>query len=411
MSLYDAQRHESLTGAQWSEERARAAIEKIVADTHDAFSPEGLWPLHPFDRSPERPPDCLKPLYHGAAGVIWSLLHLEEAGAVKVRRDYLPAVRELRQRNRDDLRKYESVRNYMAREQAAYLVGESGILLLHWKLAPSAELADEIDAAVESRIGDPRGLVWGGAGTMLAALFMHQGTGDSRWQGLFLRHFDALWNQWEYSDELRCHLWTSDLYGIIEKRLGALHGFFAVIFPLLRGLHLLPADRRDESLRRVHETLHATALREGSYANWPNAVGPTKGRAPISPLVQHCLGASGIVSCVTNFPNDPRLEVDTILRQAGELIWRAEPPVKFPSLCHGAPGSGYAFLKLHARTGETVWLERARKFAMHAIDQCERAVAQYGQRKFSLWTGDLGLAVYLWNCVRGTAVFPTLDVF
>lgn len=68
MSLYDAQRHESLTGAKWSEDRARAAIEKIVADTHDAFSPEGLWPLHPFDRSPERPPDCLKLLYHGAAG-------------------------------------------------------------------------------------------------------------------------------------------------------------------------------------------------------------------------------------------------------------------------------------------------------------------------------------------------------
>ncbi|MFZ1890298.1 MAG: LanC-like protein [Candidatus Binataceae bacterium] len=411
MSLYDAQRHEPLTGAEWNEERARAAIEQIVADTHEAFSPDGLWPLHPFDRSPERPPDSLKPLYHGAAGVIWALLHLEEAGAVKVRRDYLPTVRELRQRNRYDLRKYESVRKYMGDEQASYLVGETGILLLHWKLAASAELTDELDAAIESRIGDPRGLVWGGAGTMLAALFMHQGTGDSRWQGLFLRHFDALWNQWNYADELRCRLWNSDLYGIIDKRIGALHGFFAVSFPFLRGHGLLPAERRDEALRRIHETLHATALREGSYANWPNSVGLTNGRAPIPLLVQHCLGAPGIISCITNFPDDRRWEINTILQQAGEITWRAGPPVKFPSLCHGAAGSGYAFLKLYVRTGERLWLERARKFAMHAIEQCERAVEQYGQRKFSLWTGDLGMAIFLWNCIKGTAIFPTLDVF
>jgi hypothetical protein len=68
-------------------------------------------------------------------------------------------------------------------------------------------------------------------------------------------------------------------------------------------------------------------------------------------------------------------------------------------------------LKLHARTGDGRWLYRARKFAMHAIDQCDRAVKKYGQMKFSLWTGDLGLAIYLWDCIRISAKFPTLDVF
>lgn len=411
MSLYEAQRHESVTGAEWSEERARAAIGQIVADAHAAFSPEGLWPLHPFDRSPERPPDSLKPLYHGAAGVIWALLHLDEAGAAKVRRDYLQTVRELRRRNSDDLRKLESVRKYMGDEQASYLVGETGMLLLEWTLAPSLELADQIYAAIEAKIGDPRGLAWGGPGMMLVALIMHERTGDSRWKELFLRNFDALWNQWEFADEAHCCLWTYDLYGITEKRIGAIHGFFGVVFPMLRGLDLLPADRRDEVLRRIHQTLHATALCEGRYANWPNSVGQVSGRAPIPMLVQHCLGAPGIVNCMTNFPNDRRWEIDTILHQAGELIWSAGPSVKFPSLCHGAAGSGYAFLKLYARTGETVWIGRARKFAMHAIGQCDRAVEQYGQRKFSLWTGDLGLAIYLWNCIKGTAGFPTLDVF
>ena len=44
-------------------------------------------------------------------------------------------------------------------------------------------------------------------------------------------------------------------------------------------------------------------------------------------------------------------------------------------------------------------------------EKAERALAQYGQRKFSLWTGDLGLAIFLSDCIGGTARFPMLDVF
>ena len=73
----------------------------------------------------------------------------------------------------------------------------------------------------------------------------------------------------------------------------------------------------------------------------------------------------------------PPDSLDPLLLQAGELVWKAGPPVKFPSLCHGAAGSGYAFLKLYARTGDSQWLERARRFAMHGVDQAARALAQY----------------------------------
>ena len=58
-----------------------------------------------------------------------------------------------------------------------------------------------------------------------------------------------------------------------------------------------------------------------------------------------------------------------------------------------------------------MWLERARAFAMHAMAQCERDALAYGQLRYSLWTGDLGLAVYLWDCIRARPRFPTLDVF
>ena len=238
MQLYQAQRHEPPSAAQWDEARVRAAIEAIVTDTHRAFSDEGLWPIHPLDRSPERPPDSLKTMFNGAAGVIWALNHLNQSGAAALNRDYLATVRELARRHRDDLRKYESVREYLGLEIGSYLMGEAGFLLLHFKLEPSEDLADQLHATIEARIGDPRGLVWGGAGSMLAALFLYERTKKGRWKDLFIRHFDALWDQWEYDAELRCHLWNCELYGITENRLGALHGFVANAFPMIRGRHL-----------------------------------------------------------------------------------------------------------------------------------------------------------------------------
>jgi hypothetical protein len=152
-------------------------------------------------------------------------------------------------------------------------------------------------------------------------------------------------------------------------------------------------------------------LIEGPHANWPNNAGPTNRLKPLALVVQHCNGAPGVITCMADFRKDARWPIDGLLRQAGDLVWKAGPLAKFPVLCHGVAGSGYAFLKLYTRTGDDEWLNRARQFAMHAIVQCERALARYGQRKYSLWTGDLGLAIYLWDCVRGTAKFPTLDVF
>ena len=96
MRLYEPERHERPRGADWTDARARAAIERIVADTHRGFSAERLWPIHPFDVSAERPA-ALKPLYFGAAGVIWALDELVGRGVAESGpRNTLPAARELR---------------------------------------------------------------------------------------------------------------------------------------------------------------------------------------------------------------------------------------------------------------------------------------------------------------------------
>ena len=406
MPLYEPERHERLIGAEWNEQRARDAIDRIVTDTHRSFDPDTLWPIHPLDRSPERPPDSIKYMYHGTAGVIWALNYLYETSAVPLKRDYLLTVRQLIPLIRDDMDKHPEVRKYMGAETASYFLGESGILLMQFKLAPSGDVARQLYGHLESKIGDPRGIAWGGAGAMLAALFMHERTNDASWNELYLRSFKALYDQWNYSDDARCHLWASSLYGVTEMRIGAIHGFAANAFAMLRGRHLLEPSLADEMLRRIHETVHATAQIEGPHANWPNNVGPTTRPAPLPMVLQHCNGAPGIINSLAEFPNDGRWRIDALLQQAGDLIWNAGPLVKFPSLCHGAPGSGYAFLELYARTGDDRWLDRARSFAMHSIEQCDRALKKYGQRKFSLWTGDLGLAVYLWDCISATANFP-----
>jgi hypothetical protein len=114
------------------------------------------------------------------------------------------------------------------------------------------------------------------------------------------------------------------------------------------------------------------------------------------------------VVCLGDLPGD---ELDPLLIAAGETTWAAGPLAKGPGLCHGTGGNGYAFLKLHRRTGDPRWLERARAFAMHGIAQTEAEAARHGHMRHSLWTGDLGFAIYLWACVHATAEFPTLDVF
>jgi hypothetical protein len=127
-------------------------------------------------------------------------------------------------------------------------------------------------------------------------------------------------------------------------------------------------------------------------------------------LCQHCHGAPGMVTTFADAPfGSP--ELDALLVEGGTFTWSAGPLAKGSNLCHGTGGNGYAFLKLHGRTGDPIWLERARAFAMTAIAQCREARAELGRGRFSLWTGDVGLAIYLRDCITGQPHFPTIDVF
>ncbi|HET6473711.1 MAG TPA: LanC-like protein [Pseudomonadales bacterium] len=405
MALFDASRHEPLTRAPWGEPMARAAIERIVRDTHAAFTDAGLWPIHPIDRSPERAA-ALKPLYYGAAGVIWALHRLHEGGGFELRRDYAEVLPLLRVAHRRDTVERDG------KPLLGFTLGDAGIALLQWRLTRDADVEDELHASITAHIGEPApelGFAWGIAGSMLAALFLYERTGATRWIDAYRAGADALWRRWEYDAQFDCHLWSDDLYGHRDKQLGALHGLAGCVHALWRGSALLDRDRRDELVTRAHRVLRATALRDGAHANWPLVAGPSSRPGADVLRLQHCVGAPGMVNCFARLPNDPH--TDALLNAAGELIWRAGPLTKLPSLCHGVPGSGYALLKLFARSGDERWLARARRFAMHAIEQAERGKREHGQRKYSLWTGDLGLAVFLLDCIHAADAMPMLEVF
>ena len=95
-----------------------------------------------------------------------------------------------------------------------------------------------------------------------------------------------------------------------------------------------------------------------------------------------------------------------LMLAGGELTWHAGPLAKGANLCHGTAGNGYAFLTLFELTGDELWLERARAFAMHAIGQVQRDRDRHGRGRYSLWTGDPGTAVYLADCLAGGGRLP-----
>ncbi|HKX93682.1 MAG TPA: LanC-like protein [Methylibium sp.] len=398
--LHDPERHEPLEPIAWDAARAQAAIGRIVRDTEARRLPNGDWPLHPLDddgSGAAAPTD----LYLGSIGVVWALNYLSAVGAATLQR--APA-------DLDAL--LERHRAWLAAAgldaAGAYLIGELPLQMMIAARQPTPEAGARLAALIEGQFTHPsRELMWGAPGALLAALFLHERSGDARWAELFRRGARDLMAERESDPDLAWPLWTQSLYGRRSRYLGAAHGFAGAVLPLVRGRRLL--DPQDWACWQawIADTARHFAQAEGDGLNWPPEAAPP-GAAAQKRLMQICHGAPGMLVCLAGLP-EPAL--DELLLAAGRAIWAAGPLAKGSNLCHGSSGNGYAFLKLHARTADPLWLARARAFAMHAIAQAEAAAAEHGQGRYSLWTGDLGLAVYLWDCLRGGADFPTLDVF
>jgi hypothetical protein len=383
----------------WDEPRARALIARIAGDAAARCRDGLVRPVHPRDGAPAR--ELHGELYHGAGGVLWALHHLHALGATGAGIDSAMVDAAL-QRHR------EWQASFGGTEFASYLIGDIALLLLAYDLAPTEPLAGRIEELIRGNMRHPaRELMWGAPGTMLVALFLARHTHDERWSELFRATARALSSELEWSSQHACHHWTQDLRGQRGTFLGAVHGFAGVAAVVVRGRKLLAVDEWREWEQRIETTVARAATVEGEGANWRAHLLEEAGTPPAM-RVQFCHGAPGFVICLAALPG---AALDHLLLAGGEATWRAGPLVKGANLCHGTGGNGYAFLKLFRRTGDERWLTRARAFAMHGIVQCERDAVRFGQMHASLWTGDLGFAIYLWNCIEAGDVFPCLDVF
>jgi len=358
--LYRPSEHEPLVDEPWNPGKARDAIAAIVADA-EAAGDGTIWPAHPKD-DPEEGDDGWTTIYLGSAGICWALQRLGttlDVGAVLER-----AL--ARYREAPEFKEWADPRSLV--------MGESGLLLV-------SRLDDERLRQLihENRANPTWEWMWGSPGTMLAARALGL---DDLWQ----ESAELLWEQWD----TETNLFTQDLYGKTSRYLGPGHGFAGCV-------HALRGFRDDELRTRASAALEREALRDGELANWPPLAGTPD---PERIRVQWCHGAAGIVSTVGDL-----MPLD--LAAAGaELVWRAGPIARGSGLCHGTAGNGYALLKLHALTGDELWLDRARRFAMHAVAQVAREPGRY-----SLWTGDVGVALYLQSCLDADAQFPTIDAF
>ena len=399
--LHDPARHEALVPFAWDESRVRATIARIVEETVRAFSPDTLWPQHPRDLSPKDDPDAPATcLYFGAAGVAWALDYLHDVGATAM--PFAADLDALRDRNRA----------WLAGEAGdaagSYLMGDLPIEMMAWGREPTAARADAIAALIAANIDHPaRELMWGSPGSLLAAQLMHRRTGDERWATLFRAIAQRLREQLSWSERQGCHYWSQHLWDLQVRCLDAVHGFVATASALIQGRHLLAADDWLEWQGCIETTVANTAIREDGRATWPVQADEPPGTRQ-KWLMQFCHGAPGFVICLAGLPGSV---LDALLVEAGEATWAGGPLAKGSNLCHGTAGNAYAFLVLLARTGDTRWRDRARAFAMHAIAQFDAETASVGRLRHSLWTGDIGLAVFLWDCLREKAQFPTLDVF
>ena len=148
------------------------------------------------------------------------------------------------------------------------------------------------------------------------------------------------------------------------------------------------------SRRRAARGRHAFPARRGGGAAAP--IGP-RSPATTSPSagrirVQWCHGAPGVLTCMWDAAPDDDAWSELLLA-AGRLLWEAGPIRAHAGLCHGTAGNAYALLALWRRTGDELWLERARAFAWHAAGQAEARAARLGHGWHSVFTGDEGVAL------------------
>lgn len=400
--LFAPPRHEPLTTALWHKDAVQAEIAAIIADIEQALLPAACWPTHPLDAESYPRPGPKWSAYAGAAGTIHALQILRRYGY-----------------NARDLSGLIEIvyQSFLLQPdvvvEPGLQIGELGILIPALLAQPEdQQLAQRVMRCMQATVELPMYEITSGqTGMMHAALALFRKTADCRWSDIYVKGAKSLMDNWQQDADTGEWLWQSQVFGPKRHYYGACHGVTGNANILLQGADLLPDGYVELVMERTIATLNISAKQDAGLANWPLCTKPNIDKL----LVQWCHGAAGIVTAMARTPisdSEESKQLDQLLEKTGELVWQAGPLVKGSNICHGTAGNGYAFLYLYQRWGNPVWLDRARKFAMHAIEQCQTDRLRYHQGRYTLWTGDAGLAIFLYHCLHPeTVAIPGLDLF
>ena len=374
MTLYRPEAFERLTDTPWDEARVRDRIRDIVSDTDAAWrGPKLFWKAHEWDGWHGTSP--MKQLYTGTAGVLWALDRLRPSAETALDLRQLAALNVEVFRERPDYLKGLTLPEPRA---GALFTGEAGILLVAVRLGNKEYTEDLRRRLVANVDNEAEEVFWGVPGSLIAAAAIGD---DAIWNTLA----DALLNRRDENG-----LWTQRLYGQEYQSLTPPHGLVGIV-------QALGSNGPKDDARRI---LAESAHRENGLANWPPRPRPELPGPDGQIRLQWCCGAPGIVIGAGEYLDEE------LLLAGAELVWRAGPhgDEKGPNICHGTAGNGYAFLKTFERTGDERWLERARRFAMHALEQEQRMPSRY-----SLFTGGIGVALFAADCIDARTQYPIMD--
>ena len=329
-------------------------------------------------------------------GVIWALHELQRVQVVELRQEWSDVAAGLAEAHRAGTRLSLTP---LPDPVPSLWMGEAGIFRRAHALScrvAEQRLLEAVHAISRSHAGVDVGIPWNDAGGPGDA---SRGPADAHRLPAWNASVDRLWEEWRMTI-----LWREDLYGSRpHPRPGAW-----VRRQRVRGLAEATCSTRFDAASPSDAQCGRRSSTPKAFRR-PRPVACVAGADSRNARTQWCHAGSGHRRLPAGLRRPTTRSATS--RLGRRVNGGRGPRRKAPTSPRHRRGTGYAFLKLFERTGDDLWLERARAFAMHAVGQVERATARYGRGRHTLWTGDPGTALYLHSCLTATSTFPTLDYF
>ncbi|CAG9539667.1 unnamed protein product [Cercopithifilaria johnstoni] len=335
--------------------------------------------------------------YTGEAGIAYALLRASSSSFNHSREESMKYGRRILMRHLEAVRKNKSNR------ETCYLLGSLSIYVVYILYEKTSERSKQlIDRIIEighliasSDVlgnGDDE-LLAGRVGFLAAVITLRQhmdhGVIPDVCVGNVVNKVIASGRSYATSKQFKVPL----MYHYHGRHyLGAAHGLMGILQMLLCFVEFLDEEAKSDVLKTV-DWIVSLQLKNGNIPAKVEEGGLDRGE---NELVHWCHGATGAV----------HLMVVAYLRTCNEkylksadaalnLIWQKGILMKGPGICHGAAGSGYAFLLFHRLTNEQRYLDCARCIAKAFCSEDFRRRARTPDRPYSLFEGISGTLCFM----------------